>query len=150
MNGFVRHITLNNGLTREIIERKKQEFFIITDDGNIKYESKRINDYTIEYKFYATRSQIDISGYAFQMTTKNKNIDIKILYNDEYLTEYFTRKSLLDNKLLIEVVVDIPTRCRKEFKITIKSSDKKKINVNKVYRRTSIEHNRYTVINNKN
>ena len=67
----------------EIKERfyKNLEFGTAGLRGIIGAGTNRINDYTIEYKFYATRSQIDISGYAFQMTTKNKNIDIKIWKN---------------------------------------------------------------------
>lgn len=117
MRGFVRHLILRENFKEKNLEYAKEKLCIITDDGNIKYEVKRINDYNLVYEFYATKSQIDISGYAFKMTSKDRNVEIKISYNDEDLFEYFERKSFFNDKLFIEVLVDMPTRCRKEFKI---------------------------------
>ncbi len=109
---------------------------------------RRINDYTIEYEFFATKSQIDISGYSFKMTSRNKDVEIKVLYNGEISREYFSRKTLLDGKMFIEVVMGMPTRCKREFKIIIVKKDGKKINVKRVFRRISMEYNRYMIVSN--
>lgn len=108
----------------------------------------KIDDCTLEYRFYATKNPVDISGYAFLVECTNKNVEISIYSKGKTIYDYYTRKSLLDSKLFIEVVADIPTEKRKNLKVVIKSNDNKKIKVLEVYRRMAIYHNRYMFIEN--
>ena len=149
MKGFVQHIILNNGNTEQSLENKKELFDSREDDGNVKYEMKRIDNTTLEYKFYATKNQIDISGYAFWVDCEDNNADISIYINGREVVEYYTRKTLLDGKLFIEIFADVPTKSRKELKVVIKKTNKQKLEVLEVYRRLAVFHNRYMFLENK-
>lgn len=148
MEGFTKNIILRDNMTEKSIEDKKEIFDCKNDDGNVKYELKKIDDFTLEYRFYITKNPIDISGYAFWVDRTDRNVEISIYSKGKEMYEYYTRRSLLDSKLFIEIVADIPTEKRKNLKVVIKSTDNKKINVLEVYRRIAIYHNRYMFIAN--
>lgn len=148
MDGFVKHIILRDGLTEKTIKNKEEIFDCKRDDENIKYELRKIDDFTLEYRFYTVKNPVYISGYAFWIDCINKNVEISIYSKGKETYEYYTRKSLLDGKLFIEIMADIPTEKRKNLKVIIKSTDKKKIKVLEVYSRIAIYHNRYMIIEN--
>ena len=68
----------------------------------------------------------DISEYAFWVDCINQNVEISIYSKGKEMYEYYTRKTLLDSKLFIEIMADIPTEKRKNLKVVIKSTDNKK------------------------
>lgn len=138
MDGFVKKIILRDNLTEEIINNKKEIFDCKNDDGNVKYEVKKLNNSTLEYRFCTTKNQIDISGYAFWVDYTNQSVEISIYNNGKEVCEYYTRKTLLDGKLFIEVLADVPTKNRKDLKVVLKRNDNKTLKVLEVYRRLAI------------
>lgn len=148
MKGFTKRVILSGNLTEEIIEEKEELFDCKNDDGNVKYEMKKIDDFTLEYRFYTIKNKIYVSGYAFWVDRSDQNVEISIYSKGKEVYECYYRKTLLDGKLFIEVLADIPTENIKNLKVVIESTDRKKLKVLEVYRRVAFYHNRYMFIEN--